>query len=137
MNASRTIQRQIRKLIFAVSAAMTVIIIVLTMMLVIINRQYAGVLSCANTAADFNQAFKSTLDLEMYNHVIRPRNEHSVEELPMRELDDAEDVLNRLAEETTLPDNRWRVQSMLVLRILPCSQSSSEGSYGPQRYSEL
>ena len=113
MTGSRTIQQQIRKLIFAIFAAMMVIVAVLTALQVVINGQYTGVLACANTAADFNQAFKSTLDLEMYNHVIRPRNEHSVEELPMQELDKAEVVLNRLAEETTLPDNRWRVQSML------------------------
>ena len=31
----------------------------------------------------------------------------------MQELDSAETVLTRLAEETTLPDNRWRVHSML------------------------
>ena len=109
----KTIRQQIRVLLITVSIAMAVIIAVLTYMLVAINSQYARVLSCANTAADFNQEFKSTIDQEMYLHVIRTRNEHSADELPMQELDNAEQVLNRLAKETTLSDNRWRVQSML------------------------
>ena len=109
----RTIRQQVRKLLFTVLAAMGVIVAVLTFSLVSLNSQYSGALSCANTAADFNQEFKSSLDLEMYNHVIRPRSETSVSDLPMEELDSAEQVLLRLADETSLPDNRWRVQSML------------------------
>ena len=109
----RTIKRQISSLLLLVSVTMAVIITVLSLMLVLINNQYAGVLVCANTAADFNREFKSTLDLEMYNHVIRPRSEHSEEGLPMAELNYAEEVLTRLARETTLSDNKWRVNSML------------------------
>ena len=110
---TQTIQRQIRRLLVTVSAAVAVIILALSFILVAINSQYARVLSCANTAADFNQEFKSALDLAMYNHVIRPRSPQSVQELPMEELDQAEEVLHRLSTETSLPDNRWRVQSML------------------------
>ena len=113
--SAKTIKRQISALLLTVSVAMAVIIGVLTFLLVAINRQYSGVLACANTAADFNKEFKSTLDLEMYNHVIRPRSANSEAELPMTELDDAEKVLTRLAEETTLSDNSWRVQSMLYM----------------------
>ena len=110
---AQSVKQQIRRLLLLISLTMAGIIAVMSVMLISINRQYAGVLSCANTAADFNQEFKSTLDLEMYNHVIRPRSEHSVEELPLSELDAAEQVLSRLLHETSLPDNRWRVQSML------------------------
>ena len=109
----QTIQQQIRKLLVTISVAMAVVIVVLAFVLISVSRQAASVLACATTAADFNQEFKANLDLEMYNHVIRPRSERSVEELPMAELDDAEKVLKRLATETTLSDNRWRVQSML------------------------
>jgi len=111
--STRTVQQQIRTLLVILSVTMATIITVLTLMLVSINRQYAGVLACANTAADFNKEFKSTLDSEMYNHVIRPRTARSADELPMEELDAAEQVLNRLSTETTLSDNRWRVRSML------------------------
>ena len=109
----KTIKQQISRLLVTVTIVVAVVITVLTLMLIAINGQYTHVLSCANTAADFNKEFKSTLDLEMYNHVIRPRSEHSEEELPTGELDSAEAVLNRLAGATSLSDNRWRVRSML------------------------
>lgn len=109
----RTIRQQIRRLLVTTSLAMAVIIAVLAFVLISVSRQTTGVLSCATTAADFNQEFKANLDLEMYNHVIRPRSPSSEQELPMTELDSAEQVLRRLALETSLPDNRWRVQSML------------------------
>ncbi len=108
-----SIRWQINRSLFIILAATAVIIAVLSLMLISINQQYAGALLCANTAAGFNKAFKSTLDLEMYNHVIRPRTERSVEELPMAELDAAEAVLQQLEETTALPDNRWRIRSML------------------------
>ncbi len=110
---AQSVKQQIRRLLLLISLTMAGIIAVMSVMLISINRQYAGVLSCANTAADFNQEFKSTLDLEMYNHVIRPRSEHSVEELPLSELDDAEQVLSRLLHETVLSDNRCRVHCLV------------------------
>ena len=79
----RSIKQQINRLLFTVSVSMAAIIVVLSLMLLSVNRQYEGALLCANTAADFNKEFKSTLDLEMYNHVIRPRSPDSLKELPM------------------------------------------------------
>ena len=108
-----SIRWQINRPLLIIFGTTAVIIAVLSLMLVSINQQYAGALLCANTAAGFNKAFKSTLDLEMYNHVIQPRTEHSVEDLPMEELDAAEAVLRQLEETTSLPDNRWRIRSML------------------------
>ena len=110
---NRSIKQQINRLLLIVSGAMAAIIVILSLMLVSINRQYEGALQCANTAADFNKEFKRTLDHEMYNHVIRPRSGDSVQELPMEELDAAEEVLHRLEDATSLPDNRWRIRSML------------------------
>lgn len=108
-----SIRRQINKLLLIVALSMLVIVGVLIAMLVSISRQYTSALQNANTAADFNMAFKETLDLEMYNHVIRPRNDQSVKDLPMDELDDAVEVLHRLEATTTLRDNHWRIRSML------------------------
>ena len=62
-------------------------------MLVAVNSRYEGALQCANTAAEFNQEFKNTLDLAMYNHVIHPRTKNSIAQLPMDELNNAEAVL--------------------------------------------
>lgn len=101
------------RLLIIVSVSMAFIVILLSVMLISINTQYERALVCADTAADFNKEFKSTLDLEMYNHVIRPRSEASEDDLPLEELDKAEEVLRRLEDATSLPDNKWRAESML------------------------
>lgn len=110
---NHSVKQLINRLLLIVSVTMFLIILVLSIMLIYINRQYEGALLCANTAAEFNKEFKSSLDLEMYNHVIQPRSDTSADSLPMDELDAAEDVIRRLESTTTLPDNRWRAQSML------------------------
>ena len=109
----KTLQQHIRRLLVTMSVAMGAIIAVMAFVLVSVSNRATSVLACATTAADFNQQFKANLDQEMYHHAIRARSENSVRELPMAELDSAEQVLKRLATETTLADNRWRVQSML------------------------
>ena len=111
----RTIQQHIRKLLIAMSVATAVIIALLSFVLVSVSTQSSSVLARATTAADFNQEFKENIDLEMYYQAIRPYSDGSVQELPMAELENAEKVLKRLADETTLPDNRERAQRMLVM----------------------
>ncbi len=108
-----SIKGQMTKLLLIIAVSMLVIIVALLVTLVSISRQYTSALQNANTAADFNKEFKATLDLEMYNHVIKARSGQSVSELPMHELDEAVEVLNRLETTTTLRDNRWRIRSML------------------------
>ncbi len=112
--ANRTIEQQINRLLWMLPVT-DLIILGLILMLFSINGQYASVLQRANTAADFNAEFKEMLDLEMYNHVIRPRSDTSAEELPRGVRADAGEVLRRLETITTLPDNQWRVQSMLAM----------------------
>ena len=111
------INRLTGRLVLIVSVAMVFIVILLSVMMISINIQYENALVCADTAADFNKEFKSTLDLEMYNHVIRPRSEASEDDLPMEELDKAEEVLHRLEDATSLPDNKWRAQCMLDMCV--------------------
>lgn len=113
--SKRSFKQQINKLLLPIFLMMTVLILIFSVMIFSINHQYEGALLSANTAADFNKEFKSALDLGMYNHVIQPRSEHSVEDLPMEELDKAEEVLHRLQGATLLPDNQWRIQSMLYM----------------------
>lgn len=110
---NRSIEQHIQRLLNTVLPVMAAIIVILIIMLLSINGQYTNVLLSANTAADFNQEFKTQLDSGMYNHVIRPRSESSAEDLPMAVLEDAAAVLRRLENTTTLRDNRWRIQSML------------------------
>ena len=110
---THSIRQQTDRMLIMISVTLISVAVLLSLMLISVNRQYEGALLCADTAADFNKEFKSTLDLAMYNHVIRPRSEVSEEDLPMEELDKAEEVLRRLEETTSLPDNQWRVRSML------------------------
>jgi len=110
---SHSIEQQIARLLLTILPVMGGIILLLIVTMFSINSRYNAVLMSANTAADFNKEFKSMLDAGMYNHVIRPRSESSETELPMAVLEDAEDVLRRLETTTTLPDNRWRIRSML------------------------
>lgn len=109
----RRIVQQIRRLLWATTAAIILIILVMTATLLGMSHQYDDVLQNATAAADFNTEFKATIDSEMYNHVIRPRSEGSVDDLPTDELDAAVRVLERLEETTVLPDNLWRIHSML------------------------
>ena len=111
----RSIRQQIGRLLMIVAGSMLFIVILTALMLVSINRRYEGALVCANTAAEFNKEFKNTIDLAMYNHVIQPRTDHSEQDLPMTELDQAEDVFARLKDATSLPDNEWRAESMLAM----------------------
>lgn len=108
-----SIRQQMNKLLIIIGIPMLIIVAVLIVMLVTINYQYTNALRNANIAADFNMEFKEAIDLEMWNHVIKPRNDNSVEELPLNELDAAVEVLYRLEETTALRDNRWRIRSML------------------------
>ncbi len=113
VQADRSIEQQIKRLLMTVLPFMGCIIVVLLAMMLSINSQYTGVLQNANIAADFNKEFKTMLDSGMYNHVIAPRSAASQDTLPMDVLDDAVNVLLRLETTTTLRDNRWRIQSML------------------------
>ena len=110
-----TFKQQIYRLLIPFFLILAVMIAFFSLMLLSINSRYEKAMQSAVIAADFNKEFKDTLDLAMYNHVIQPRSEKSAEELPMEELDKAEAVLYRLENATSLPDNRWRVRSMLYM----------------------
>ena len=109
-----TLKQQIYRLMIPIFIMMGVLIAIFSLMLLAINNRYEKAMKSAVTAADFNKEFKETLDLAMYNHVIQPRTERSVQELPMEELEKAEEVLYRLEDATSLPDNRWRDRKSVV-----------------------
>ena len=112
---SRGIRQELLRMFALPALAAALIIVMLFLMLVNTGRQYEAVLQNANTAADFNKEFKKTIDSEMYNHVIRPRAENDEQTLPLAELDNAVEVLEKLSLTTALPDNRWRIRSMLSM----------------------
>ena len=109
----QSITQQINGLLLPIFIVMAVMVAVFSTMLLSINYRYEDAMQSMVIAADFNKEFKNNLDLAMYNHVIHPRTKNSIAQLPMDELNNAEAVLNRLESVTTLPDNRWRLQSML------------------------
>ncbi len=109
----QNITQQLNELLSPLFIIMAIIVAVFSVMLLSINYRYEDAMQSAVIASDFNKEFKDTLDLAMYNHVIQPRSALSVARLPMDELNKAEEVLTRLSGVTTLPDNQWRVQSML------------------------
>lgn len=108
-----SIRQLILRILVTFSLVILVVIVSLIAMMINTSGKYTAVLQNAKTATDFNKEFKNTLDSEMYNHVIRPRSEADESDLPMAELDNAVDVLTRLDRTTTLPDNQWRIRSML------------------------
>lgn len=110
---NKGIRRQILRILIPFSAIILTAVVILICMMVYTSNRYSAVLANAKTAADFNTEFKDTLDKEMYSFVIRPRSEITEENLPMKELDNAVDVLERLNKTTTLADNKWRIRSML------------------------
>ncbi len=115
LSGKQSITQQFNKLLLPIFLMMAVLVAVFSIMLLSINYRYEDAMQSAVIAADFNREFKSAMDLAMYNHVIQPRTPHSVARLPMDELNKAEDVLKRLEGVTTLPDNQWRIQSMLYM----------------------
>ena len=108
-----SITQQINGLLLPIFVMMAIMVAVFSIMLLSINYRYEDAMQSMVIAADFNKEFKKNLDLAMYNHVIQPRNKNSIAQLPMDELNNAEAVLTRLESVSTLPDNQWRLQSML------------------------
>lgn len=108
-----TVNDRVRKLLLILSVTMILILMALILIFLNINAQYDSILKNADIAAGFNKEFKTTLDSAMYDHVIMPRSEDSLSQLPTRELDEAVDVLRQMEKTTVLKDNVWRVHSMM------------------------
>ncbi len=110
---TRSIRQKISRLLLMVTVSVVLMILIYSVMLLSIHRQYENAILSATTAAEFNDEFKTNIDMSMYHYVIQPRTGEGLRELPMEELDHAQEVFLRLEATTTLPDNRWRARSML------------------------
>ena len=113
MPGKKSISRKITAMFLTVAGIVLFFIVLMIFLLIHTNNTYAVILQNANTAADFNTAFKENIDSKMYLHVIQPRTGQDEETLPMEDVDAAISVLQRLDITTTLTDNKWRIQSML------------------------
>jgi two-component system sensor histidine kinase YesM len=106
----KTLKWQLNKLLIIAVAPFLLMTVILITLLVSFNLSNAEVLRNAMTATEFNAEFKHNIDRPMYYYVIRGKN---TAELPLTEVERAEELLNRLRKTTTGTDNLWRIQSML------------------------
>lgn len=111
-NTSITMTQQIQKLLMGVVIPFILIVGILFYLLMSFNQSYVASLENANTVAELNDDFKDNVDLETYQFIIRAK---PIEELPLSEINQAEQIVERLAESTTYEENKWRVKVMLNL----------------------
>ncbi|WP_283609364.1 sensor histidine kinase [Faecalispora anaeroviscerum] len=107
-----SLKSQLKRLLAGVVLGFLCVIAILFGMLLFFNQEYKESLQNANTAAEFNNEFKKKLDLEMYYYVVGPSQK---QELPLKDVEEAKKILQRLMETTTQSDDRWRLNSMLNL----------------------
>lgn len=110
--APTTLNRQLRVLLIGVALPFIILIVTVLGMLGSFNRQYAVTLYNAATAGELNFDFKKKLDLDMYSFAVYSK---AMPELPLGEVTHAQEIVSRLKDTTTLPENQWRIKSMLNL----------------------
>ncbi|MDR1495844.1 MAG: sensor histidine kinase [Clostridiales Family XIII bacterium] len=105
-----TMRGQLSRLIFAAMVPFLAMTIVLLGLLVLFNYEYTTTLKNADTAAEFNFDFKTTVDLEMYYYVVGSKDDTDI---PYEYVSSAEAILHRLETTTEQSDNLWRIGKML------------------------
>lgn len=108
----KTLRSQFTKLIIAIGIPFIIMIVIILYFLYSFNLEYRATLVNATTASEFNFNFKEKLDLDMYYFVIGSSN---MKQLPLDEVVNAKNVIQRLQETTTNAENQWRVDSLLRL----------------------
>lgn len=111
----QSILRQLYKMLGIIIIPMLILVLVLLYMLFSFNHSYANVLQNANTAAEFNSDFRREMTRKMWYSAISTRGEAAHKHLPDDDIEHATEVLLRLKETTTQPDNQFRINSMLNL----------------------
>lgn len=110
--ARATLIRQLRVFLVCSMLPFLVMCIVVLLMLLAFNRDYATSLQNAATASEFNYNFKSKMDLDMYHFVVGSKQ---MDHLPLEEVERAKNIFNRLSLTTTHKENQWRIRSLLRL----------------------
>ncbi len=120
MRKQNTLSEQLRVLLIVAILPLIVMIIALIGMLGNLLHEYSITLQNVTTASELNINFKDNLDLDMYHIVVQSSD--NADELPLEEVEKAEDILKRLENTTTQKDNLWRLESMLNLckRLKEC-----------------
>lgn len=108
--ASNSIEGKLYRLVLQIFLPMVLLAGLILMMLIIYNVQYASITENITTASGFNQDFKADVDLKMYYYVIG-----SSSEIPAEEIRTARSLAQTLLDNTTNPDSRKAVGSVLGL----------------------
>ena len=108
--ASNSIEGKLYRLVLQIFLPMVLLAGLILMMLIVYNVQYASITENITTASGFNQDFKADVDLKMYYYVIG-----SSDEIPAEEIRTARSLAQTLLDNTTNPDSRRAVGSVLGL----------------------
>ena len=108
--ASNSIEGKLYRLVLQIFLPMVLLAGLILMMLIVYNVQYASITENITTASGFNQDFKADVDLKMYYYVIG-----SSSEIPAEEIRTARSLAQTLLDNTTNPDSRRAVGSVLGL----------------------
>ena len=108
--ASNSIEGKLYRLVLQIFLPMVLLAGLILMMLIVYNVQYASITENITTASGFNQDFKADVDLKMYYYVIG-----SSSEIPAEEIRTARSLAQTLLDNTTNPDSRKAVGSVLGL----------------------
>lgn len=107
-----SVQHRLRGLIFTFVLLAVLILAAAMFLLVRYNSRYKDLLYNVTTASEFNQDFKSSIDLKMYYYVIE--SQYS-EGLPLEEVRAAQQLARDLLSSTTEKDSRLAISSVLSL----------------------
>lgn len=108
--SSNSIEGKLYRLVLQIFLPMVLLAGLILMMLIVYNVQYASITENITTASGFNQDFKADVDLKMYYYVIG-----SSGEIPAEEIRTARSLAQTLLDNTTNPDSRRAVGSVLGL----------------------
>ena len=107
-----SIQRRLRRMVLAFGLPALAIVVAVLAMTLFYHRSYTDLLHNVTTASEFNQDFKSEIDLKMYYYVIE--SQYS-EGLPIQQVRDAQALAQELLSTTTQRDSRRAITSVLDL----------------------
>ena len=107
-----SVRSRLRGLIFTFALLAFLILAAASSLLARYNSRYKGLLYNVSTASEFNQDFKSSIDLKMYYYVI---DSQYSEGLPLDEVHAAQQLARELLSTTTEKDSRTAISSVLSL----------------------
>ncbi|MDO5400946.1 MAG: sensor histidine kinase [Eubacteriales bacterium] len=112
MKKPASISRQMRRLVYAFSALTAAVLLIAAATLLIYQTRYRGILHNLTTASEFNQDFKTDVDLKMYYFVVESRYS---EGLPLTEIRAAQALARELRASTTHRESLQAITSVLDL----------------------